>query len=176
MSDTVIYRCDGCGREFTVASEGRAEVVCLDCDRTTTPCGDRGATIAYRVGYARYREGRRQLSSGMDHLEERNWVDARALFDGGADELEDAVEEFTHSVRRADGEFVNERAETARQKATCLWQVAGWLSGAAYARENHVAGRAESFQTEAREGLQRAREYGDLAEPERLLAAVAGDD
>lgn len=170
IGDEVVYRCGGCGAEFRVVSERRPQVVCPDCKVVATPSGDREALSAYHVGYARYQEARRQLGAGLKRYAGGRLVDARALFDGASEDFEVAVEKFRGAATTADTREISELAERGREKATCFWQGADWLSGATYAQEDEISDRAQHFREEAEQKLLDAREYGTVDAPEALGA------
>jgi hypothetical protein len=173
--ETVVYRCGGCDAEFRVVSDRRPRVVCPDCKVVATPCGDREALGAYHVGYARYQEARRQIGAGLKRFAGGRLVDARALFDGASEDFEVAVEKFRVAASTADTPEIRERAERAREKATCFWQGADWLSGATYAQEDDAPDRAQHFREEAEQKLLDAREYGTVDAPEDLGAHTDAD-
>lgn len=170
MTANLYYRCEGCQSEFTVESDSEPTIICPECDIVATLCDDSGVIILYRVGYAQYREGRRQLSSAIASLEEERWVNARALCNSGADAFEEAVGKFTRVVDRGDDPSVSEPADSARKKATRYWRAADWLSGTAYAREKRAQDRAQTYQREAEQQIRRAGEFGDLIAPDTFLS------
>src|SRR6056297_79322 len=124
MEQSQTYRCDGCGSEYRVLGEPQPKVVCRDCDHEATLSGTAAAQRAYRIGYTRYREARRQLSDALSTVEDGEMALARGGFDSAASDFEDSVEKFTTAVREADDDPLAELSERARKKATCLWQAA----------------------------------------------------
>lgn len=175
MTGEVVYSCDSCGAEFRVRSETRPTVICSDCNVTTTPQDDRKAIAAYRVGYVRYQEGRRQLTAGLERFDDKQWTHARALFAGGSEAFETAVEQFRSAANQSQRTSLRTRIETGRKKSSCYWQVADWLSGTAYARENDDRARASHFRSEAEAELEHANEFGRLLNPEQLMSETGVD-
>lgn len=169
MGDSeTIFRCDGCGAEFRVVSAQRPRVVCQDCKVVATPSGDNEALGAYRIGYARYQEARRQIGAGLKQYAGAQLVDARAMFNGASEDFEVAVKKFRKATKKADTEEIRASADSAREKTNCFWQGADWLSGATYAQEEDAAQRATHFREEAEDQLQRAREFGTVEPPQSL--------
>jgi hypothetical protein len=175
MTGEVVYRCDSCGSTFRVESETRPTVICPDCNVTATIRGDKESIAAYRLGYARYREGRRQLTAGLEQFDDEQWTHARALFDGASEAFETAVDQFRSATNRAQHASLDEFTETARRKAACYWRVADWLSGTAHARETDDRERVSHFRAEAQRELEKASELGAVREPEQLSADVGVD-
>ena len=173
MEQSQTYRCDGCGSEYRVLGEPQPKVVCRDCDRQATLSGTAAAQRAYRIGYTRYREARRQLSDALETVEDGELALARGGFDSSASDFEDSVEEFTTAVREANDNTLTERSERARKKATCLWQAAEWLSGMTYASEQGKATQASQYRHDAENRLQAATEYGTVSSPKEFLQAAA---
>jgi hypothetical protein len=176
MSETVVYRCGGCRTEFHVGGEVHPTVLCPDCNVVASRRGDADAVAAYRVAYAHYREGRRQLAAGLSAFDEHDWTHARSLFTGAATAFDTAVEEFTEAETRAEAASLAEMTGTARQKATAFWQIVEWLGGTAFARKNDNAERAERFLSEAKQQFQPVSDLGDLTEPDALAADVLGEE
>lgn len=172
MGNVETYRCDGCGEEYQVHGEPQPKVVCRNCKREATLCGTSAARRAYRIGYARYREARRQLSDALATVEDGEMTLARGGFDGAAADFETSVDQFTTAVREADDGTVANCSERARKKATCLWQAAAWLSGMTFASEQ---GEATQYRHDAENRLQAAREYGPLSPPKDVLQAAGGE-
>ncbi|AAV45195.1 unknown [Haloarcula marismortui ATCC 43049] len=173
MEQPQTYRCDGCGSEYRVLGEPQPKVVCRDCDREATLSGTAAAQRAYRLGYTRYREARRQLSDALATVEDGELALARGGFDSAASDFEDSVEEFTTAVREANDDVLTEWSERARKKATCLWQAAEWLSGMTYASEQGESTQASQYRHDAENRLQAATEYGTVSSPKELLQAAA---
>ncbi|NHN62234.1 hypothetical protein BDK61_3059 [Haloarcula quadrata] len=173
MEQSQTYRCDGCGSEYRVLGEPQPKVVCRDCDREATLSGTAAAQRAYRLGYTRYREARRQLSDALATVEDGELALARGGFDSAASDFEDSVEEFTTAVREANDDVLTEWSERARKKATCLWQAAEWLSGMTYASEQGESTQASQYRHDAENRLQAATEYGTVSSPKELLQAAA---
>ncbi|WP_276272127.1 hypothetical protein [Haloarcula litorea] len=165
---TTTYECGGCGVEYRVVGDEQPVVVCPDCGVRATLTGDAGARREYTVGRAKYREGRRRLSVALAAYEDGDQPLARGDFDDAAGDFEEAVDHFTTAVRRAESRAVGMHCDTARKKATCLWQAAQWLSGASWARERGDETRAAEFQHDARNRLQAAARYEDPPEPDAL--------
>ncbi|EMA21877.1 hypothetical protein C435_04593 [Haloarcula marismortui ATCC 33799] len=153
--------------------EPQPKVVCRDCDREATLSGTAAAQRAYRLGYTRYREARRQLSDALATVEDGELALARGGFDSAASDFEDSVEEFTTAVREANDDVLTEWSERARKKATCLWQAAEWLSGMTYASEQGESTQASQYRHDAENRLQAATEYGTVSSPKELLQAAA---
>lgn len=168
METTETYRCDGCGAEYRVAGDKQPTVLCLSCNQVASPHGDPAAGREYRVGHAKYVEGRRRTSEAMRRFESGQMTLARGGFDDAAGEFEASVDHFTAAVSQADTEEVREACENARKKATCFWQAVEWLGGATYASEQGDMDRATRYRTDAQARLQAASEYGNLAEPDEI--------
>ncbi|MDQ2071527.1 hypothetical protein ACODNH_14735 [Haloarcula sp. NS06] len=173
MEQSQTYRCDGCGSEYRVLGDPQPKVVCRDCDRQATLSGTAAAQRAYRIGYTRYREARRQLSDALATVEDGELALARGGFDSAASDFEDSVEEFTTAVREANDDTLAELSERARKKATCLWQAAEWLSGMTYASEQGESTQASQYRHDAENRLQAATEYGTVSSPKELPQAAA---
>jgi hypothetical protein len=168
MDQEETYRCDGCGAEYSVSGTNRPTVICPDCDQVATPRGNEMARRAYKLGYTKYLEARRQVTEALERFESGDMALARGGFNDAAAEFEASVDHFTTAVSRATDDPVTAPSERARKKATCLWQAAEWLSGAAYAAEQAASEQASSYRSDAQQRLRAAREYGDLTEPDRL--------
>jgi len=168
MKHIVTYRCDGCGTEYRILGDDQPTVLCPDCEQVATQYGDDAAKRAYRVGYATYIEARRQTTEAMTCFEEDQLALARGSFNDAAVEFEDSVEKFTTALTRADSERLADPAESARKKATCLWQAVEWLGGATYAVEQGETVRASEYKYDAEQRLHAATEYGSLSSPDEL--------
>ena len=161
-------RCDGCQRTAGTTAPARSVVTCPDCGRQRRLCGKCTARREYRLGYVRYREGRRQLTAGLDYYADERWTDARAHIEAAADQFQAAVDHFTTAVGRASRDGVVEPVERARQKTTCFWQAMEWLSGATFSRERSADLLAAKFRHDGRQRLRTAADYGTLVEPSAL--------
>jgi len=136
---------------------------------------DGAAKRAYRVGYATYLEARRQTTEAMTCFEKDQLSLARGSFNDAAVEFEDSVEKFTTALTRADSEQLAEPAESARKKATCLWQAVEWLGGATYAKEQGEEARATEYRHDAEQRIQAATEYGSISSPDELTSRVESE-
>ncbi len=170
MNQTDTYRCDGCGAEYSVSGTNRPTVICPDCDQVATPRGNEMARRQYKLGYTRYLEARRQVTEALERFESGDMALARGGFNDAATEFEESVDHFTAAASRATEAPVADPSERARKKATCLWQAAEWLSGAAYAEEQAATEQASTYRADAQQRLRAAREYGDIPAPTRLAA------
>lgn len=159
------YRCDGCGRVYRVTGE---KVLCSECNQVATPHGDPLATREYRLGHAKYVEGRRRTTEAMRRFEAGHMTLARGGFNDAATEFETSVDHFTMATRGAESDAVAETAGRARKKSTCLWQAVEWLSGATYANEQGDMSRATRYREDAQQRLQAASDYGELTDPDTL--------
>lgn len=170
MEQTDTYRCDGCGAAYSVSGTNRPTIICPDCDQVATPRGNEMARQQYKLGYTKYLEARRQVTEALERFESGDMALARGGFNGAATEFEESVDHFTAAASQATDEPVAEPSECARKKATCLWQAAEWLSGAAYAEEQGASDQASTYRADAQQRLRAAREYGDIQKPNRLTA------
>jgi len=172
MENIVTYRCDRCKTEYRILGDDQPTVLCPDCEQVVSQYVDGAAKRAYRVGYATYLEARRQTTEAMTCFEKDQLSLARGSFNDAAVEFEDSVEKFTTALTRADSDRLAERAESARKKATCLWQAVEWLSGATYAQEQGEMARASEYKYDAEQRLQAATEYGSIASPDQLARSA----
>ncbi|MDS0284194.1 hypothetical protein [Haloarcula onubensis] len=168
MQTREIYRCDGCGTEYRVAGDGRPTVLCSECKQVASPHGDPVAGREYRVGHAKYLEGRRRTTEAMQRFESGHMTLARGGFDDAAGEFEDSVDHFTAAVKQADSDGVRTACERARKKATCLWQAVEWLGGSTYASEQGDTDRAARYREDAKQRLRAATDHGELVAPDEL--------
>ena len=119
---------------------------------------NRSAQGCYRVGYAHYREGRRYLSSGLQHCESSNWGLAGSAFTEACSEFGEATDTFTTGQRLADDDAIGERNSRGRVTATTYWEAAEWLAGfATAARKGNAAERSERREA-AEAALQQVRD------------------
>jgi len=162
------YRCDGCEREYRVVGDGSPTVLCSECDQVAAPYGDPVAGLEYRLGYAKYVEGRRRTTAAMRRFESGHMTLARSGFNDAAEEFETSVDHFTTGARGAVSDDIAERTERARKKATCLWQAVEWLGGATYANEQGDMSRATRYREDAQQRLRAASDYGELTDPDEL--------
>jgi peroxiredoxin len=136
---------------------------------------DHSARGCYRTGYARYREGRRYLSSGFEHCEDGDWGLAASAFDEACEQFGEATNRFTKGQGLADEAAVGERNGTGRVTATTYWEAAEWLAGFATAAGKGNAETREESRTAAEEALQKVRDV-TLPEPETAPQTRTDDD
>ena len=139
--------------------------------RSITPDGS--AQGCYRTGYVRYREGRRYLSSGLEHCEAGDWGLAASAFDEASEEFGDATNRFTKGQGLADGDEIHEYNSRGRVVATKYWEAAEWLAGfATAASKGNVESREENREA-AEQALQEVRDV-TLPEPDAASKTATG--
>lgn len=141
--------------------------------RAITP--DRSSRGCYRVGYARYLEGRRHLSSGFEHCEAGNWGLATSAFTEACQEFGTATDTFTKGQGLADDATVRERNSHARVTATKYWEAAEWLAGFATASGKGNTETREESREAAERVLREVREE-TLPEPETNAGRSGPDE
>lgn len=144
-------------------------------ERLASITPDRSARGCYRTGYARYREGRRHLSSGFEHCEDGDWGLAASAFDEACEQFGEATSRFTRGQGLADETAVRERNGTGRVTVTTYWEAAEWLAGFATAAGKGNAETREESRAAAEEALQEVRDV-TLPEPETGAAATRSDE
>lgn len=138
--------------------------------RSITP--DRSAEGCYRIGYAQYREGRRNLSSGLEHCKAGNWDLACSAFSAACGEFSDAVDTFTTGQRLAADDGIGDRNSRGRVTATTYWEAAEWLAGFATAADRGED-QARSENRRAAEAALRGVRDETLPEPDSGAASTA---
>ena len=128
--------------------------------------GDETAQARYRVGHARYIEGRRAFTSAMTEFENREWMMAQSDFTRAHDEFAEAAEEFDTAVRFAESETALTYYERAKRKADALWQAAEWLADAASAFASGEGREGQSMRDDAETPLETARDIHEPPDPD----------
>jgi exonuclease VII small subunit len=169
MQQLQTYRCDGCESKYHVAAGEDPIVLCPDCKQIADRWDGSKAKQEYQIGHAKYTEARRRLTQAVNQLESGKTTLARGGFNDAADELQDSVDHFRTATQTATDHDLTDQCEQARDKATCLWQAAEWLSGASYATEQNNSEKAQRFQRDARTRFEAAAEYGTIPEPDELV-------
>jgi peroxiredoxin len=127
---------------------------------------DDTAQSRYRVGHARYVEGRRAFTSAMNAYEEREWMMAQTDFAQAAEEFDEALEEFNTAVRFSESERTQTYFDRAEEKAEALWRASEWLSESAGAFASGSGRKAESLRSDAEEPLETVRELHEPPDPD----------
>jgi hypothetical protein len=166
MQQLHTYRCDGCESTYHVAAGENPILLCPECKQIADRWDDSKSKHEYQVGHAKYTEARRRLTETIDQLDNNKTTLARSGFNDAADELQESVEHFRTATRSAADTDLHAQCERARDKATCLWQAAEWLSGASYATEQNNLAQAQRFHSDARDRFKAAGEYGTITSPD----------
>lgn len=118
----------------------------------------------YRVGHARYTEGRRFLSRGLGECDDGEWAAARTTFEDACRELSHATDVFMKGQGLASDRLkrLNDRG---RRRARTLWEAAEWLAGFAIAAQKGDGERKQRHRQEAARVLETVREGASLPEP-----------
>lgn len=126
------------------------------------------ARTRYRVGHARYTEGRRLFTSAMHAFEEGEWLPAKRDFRQAHEEFTEAAAEFDTVRKFGEAETATAHAERAASKATALWQAAEWLADAASAFRSGEGGTGESMRADAETPLEAARALREPPDPDEF--------
>jgi len=127
---------------------------------------DDTAQSRYRVGHARYMEGRRAFTSAMGAYEDREWMMAQADFSQAAEEFDAALEEFNTAVRFSESEDALVYFERAEEKAEALWRASEWLGESAGAFASGSGRKADSLRSDAEEPLETVRRLHEPPDPD----------
>jgi len=122
----------------------------------------------YRVGYARYLEGRRLLSRGFSQCEDEQWDVGQSSFEGACSEFARATDTFMKGQGLAEGRLtrLNDRG---RKRSRQLWEAAEWLAGFAMAAAKGDEGRKQRDRTQAARVLETLRDADELDSPQHVL-------
>ena len=126
------------------------------------------AQSRYRVGYARYMEGRRAFTSAMNAFERDEWMIAQTDFTRAVEEFEEAGEEFNTAIRFAEAEQSRTYFERAEKKAESLWRAADWLGQSAKAFSSGEGARGKSLRSDAESPLETARDIHEPPDPDEF--------
>lgn len=126
---------------------------------------DETAVARYRVGHARYIEGRRGFTRAMKAYEDREWMMAQGDFSQASDEFDEARSEFNTAVRFSEDEEALKYFERAETKAEALWRAADWLRESASAFSSGQGAKAESLRSDAEAPLEAARDIHEPPDP-----------
>ena len=127
--------------------------------------GSSAAAARYRVGHARYVEGRRAFRKAIGSFGERGWVIAQGAFTRATEGFEAATDRFDTATRFAEDEDAVTEFERAEEKARLLWQAAEWLTGSASAYASGNGGDGQSMRADAERPRQAAHGIDDPPSP-----------
>jgi peroxiredoxin len=128
--------------------------------------GDATAEARYRVGHARYVEGRRAFTSAMGELKGREWIMAQNDFGQAESEFEEAASQFDTAARFAESDHSRTHYERAEEKARALSQAADWLAGSASAFASGEGSEGEQLRADAEAPLSTARDIDEPVPPD----------
>jgi len=127
---------------------------------------DDAARSRYRVGHARYMEGRRTFTSAVNAYEDREWMMAQTDFTRAAEEFDEASEEFNTAVRFSEDETARRYFERAEEKSEALWRASEWLGESAGAFASGAGREADSLRSDAEGPLETVRELHEPPDPD----------
>jgi len=127
---------------------------------------DDAAESRYRVGHARYMEGRRAFTSAMNAYEDEEWMMAKTDFGQAAEEFDAATEEFNTAVRFSESEETVVYFDRAEAKSEALSRASEWLSQSAGAYASGSGRKAESLRSDAEEPLRTIKELHEPPDPD----------
>ncbi|QSG07442.1 redoxin domain-containing protein [Halapricum desulfuricans] len=130
--------------------------------------GDSTALSRYRVGHARYIEGRRAFTSAMNAFGDHEWMLARSDFERARKEFEEAAEEFDTAYRFSETGVLDEPFDRARSKSNALWQAADWLATAADEFSSGNGQEGEAYREDAQAPLETARDLDEPIDPDDI--------
>jgi len=160
--------------EYVWSASGDHDTPAVDHVRTAiAEIGDDTTALErYRIGHARYVEGRRSFTSAMSEYEDQDWLMSQTDFEGARDDFQEAADEFATTARFLSVDEVAEVAKRADRKATALWQAAEWLADSTNACASGRGGDGVEFREDAEAPLEAARDIDEPIEPDEFRTRV----